>query len=195
MIVISLKMTIHVIFFLRLNRRSSRVSFLGELLCPRLESHTQSEKQPTKTVLTDNASLHLLLHCALQLCQGHVQLGFVHVIWKQLHLSRTDCLSTERKMPIFFFLLSFFFFIKQIATMVKILCRQFFPQCHDRHITWSVYIQQIQQALMEIDFRVLSINNQTLFESELCNAQSNHACSGRTLCKCCLPNDSTKLDE
>lgn len=32
--------------------------------------HTQSEMQPRKTVLIDNASLHLLQYTAFHLCQG-----------------------------------------------------------------------------------------------------------------------------
>lgn len=40
--------------------------------------HTIWRLSQQKQGLTDNASLHLLRHCASQLCQGHVQLGFIH---------------------------------------------------------------------------------------------------------------------
>lgn len=40
--------------------------------------HTIWRLSQQKQGLTDNASLHLLQHCASQLCQGHVQLGFIH---------------------------------------------------------------------------------------------------------------------
>ncbi len=81
MIVISLKMTIHACFFSAPEQEEQPGILSERAIVPEVRiPHTQSEKQPTKTVLTDNASLHLLLHCALQLCQGHVQLGSVHVI-------------------------------------------------------------------------------------------------------------------
>jgi len=93
----------------------------------------------------------------------------------------------------FFFFLYFFIIIKQIATKVNILCRQFFPQCHDRRLQYMTGIQRIQQAPMEIDSRVLSINNKTLFESELCTKIIMRVLAGH--CANSLPNDSTKLGE
>ena len=53
--------------------------------CARGQDPTHNLRtEPTKTgALTDNASLHLLAHCASQLCQGHVQLGFIHPLSKQ----------------------------------------------------------------------------------------------------------------
>lgn len=42
--------------------------------------HTIWRLSQQKQGLTDNASLHLLQHCASQLCQGHVQLGFIHLL-------------------------------------------------------------------------------------------------------------------
>jgi len=66
--------------------------------------------------------------------------------------------AQKEKCSFFFYI--FFIIIKQIATKVNILCRQFFPQCHDRRLQYMTGIQRIQQAPMEIDSRVLSINNQ-----------------------------------